>query len=423
MSSIWSEENKLAIWLEVETLALEAMARAGTVPQEAAVAVRAKAQVNAARAQEIEDQVKHDVIAFLTSVSEVVGPEARFMHRGMTSNDLLDTALGVQFQRAGELLLSGLARVREVIRARAEEFRYTPCVGRSHGIHGEPTTFGLKLISWYAELGRAERRLRAAIEEVCVGKIAGAVGTFASVTPEVEQEVLSALGLKAEAVPSQIVHRDRHAAFFAALGVLGSSVERCVVEIRHLQRTEVREVEERFAVGQKGSSAMPHKRNPIGSENITGLCRLLRGYLVSALENVPLWHERDISHSSVERVIIPDACIATDYLLHRFAGLVEGLVVYPERMKANLDLTRGLVFSGTLLIALADAGMKREDAYRAVQTHALAAWEGGAPFRERVESDQEICRFMTAAKLADIFDLGRHTAQVDFIFSRAIQEG
>ncbi len=422
MSAIWSEENKLNIWLEVETLALEAMAKSGVVPKEAAKIVRERGAVNAARAQEIEEHVKHDVIAFLTSVSEIVGPEARFMHRGMTSNDLLDTALGVQFKKAGELLLAGVARVRAVVRKRAEEFRYTPTVGRSHGIHGEPTTFGLKLISWYAEIGRAEKRLKAALKEVCVGKLAGAVGTFASVTPEVEREVLAALGLDAEAVPSQVVHRDRHAAFFSALALLGASIERAVVEIRHLQRTEVREAEEKFTAGQKGSSAMPHKRNPIGSENITGLCRLLRGYLVSALENVPLWHERDISHSSVERVIIPDAFIAADYLLNRFAGLVEGLVVYPDRMLENLNLTRGLVFSGTLLIALADKGMKREDAYRAVQTHALAAWDGGGSFRERVESDREIAGHLSKQEIGDIFDLKRHMAQVDYIFSRALKE-
>jgi adenylosuccinate lyase len=421
MSALWSEETKLNIWLEVETLALEAMARRGVVPADAAKVVRAKGATNPARAREIEDQVKHDVIAFLTSVAETIGPEARFMHRGMTSNDLLDTALGVQFKRAGDLLLAGVARVRSSIKKRAEEFRYTPCVGRSHGIHGEPTTFGLKLISWYAEIGRAERRLKDALKEVCVGKIAGAVGTFASVSPEVESEVLKSLGLMAEAVPSQVVHRDRHAAFFSALALLGASIERAVVEIRHLQRTEVREAEERFSAGQKGSSAMPHKRNPIASENITGLCRLLRGYLVSALENVPLWHERDISHSSVERVIIPDAFIVTDYMLDRFAGLIDGLVVYPERMMENLNLTRGLVFSGTLLIALSDKEMKREDAYRVVQTHALAAWEGGATFRERVESDAEITRQLSAAEIADVFDLKRHTAHVDYIFSRALK--
>ena len=423
MTSIWSEESKLKIWLEVEILALEAMAKEGLAPLEAAQIVRKKGAINASRAQEIEDEVKHDVIAFLTSVSEIVGPEARFMHRGMTSNDLLDTALGVQFKRAGEILLRGLARVRTVVLARAEEHRHTPCVGRSHGIHGEPTTFGLKLISWYAELGRAEKRLKAALEEVCVGKIAGAVGTFASVPPKIESVVLSALGLRADSVPSQVVQRDRHAAFFSALALTATSIERFVVEIRHLQRTEVREAEERFTKGQKGSSAMPHKRNPIASENITGLARLIRSYVVPALENVPLWHERDISHSSVERVIIPDGCITADYLFNRFADLVEGLVVYPERMAENLALTRGLVFSGTLLIALTDNGMKREDAYRVVQQHALAAWEGGATFLERVSSDSEISSCMSAEKLSDVFNIERHMAHVDFIFTRAKGEG
>jgi adenylosuccinate lyase len=423
MSAVWSEENKLKIWLEVETLALEAMAQEGLAPIEASKVVRQKGAINASRALQIEEEVKHDVIAFLTSVSEIVGPEARFMHRGMTSNDLLDTALGVQFKSAGKILLTGLARVRAAILVRAEEHRQTPCVGRSHGIHGEPTTFGLKLISWYAELGRAEKRLKAALEEVCVGKIAGAVGTFASVPPKIETTVLEALGLRAESVPSQVVQRDRHAAFFSALALTATSIERFVVEIRHLQRTEVREAEERFTKGQKGSSAMPHKRNPIASENITGLARLIRSYVVPALENVPLWHERDISHSSVERVIIPDACIAADYLFNRFADLVEGLVVYPERMAENLALTRGLVFSGTLLIALTDNGMKREDAYRVVQQHALAAWEGGAPLFDRVTSDKEITACLTAEKLADIFSIERHKAYVDFIFTRAIGEG
>jgi adenylosuccinate lyase len=423
MTSIWSEESKLKIWLEVETLALEAMAKEGLAPIEAAQVVRNKGAINASRAHEIEEEVKHDVIAFLTSVSEIVGPEARFMHRGMTSNDLLDTALGVQFKNASEILLQGLTRVRTVILARAEEHRHTPCVGRSHGIHGEPTTFGLKLISWYAELGRAEKRLKAALDEVCVGKIAGAVGTFASVPPKIESVVLAALGLRAESVPSQVVQRDRHAAFFSALALTATSIERFVVEIRHLQRTEVREAEERFTKGQKGSSAMPHKRNPIASENITGLARLIRSYVVPALENVPLWHERDISHSSVERVIIPDGCIAADYLFNRFADLVEGLVVYPERMAENLALTRGLVFSGTLLIALTDNGMKREDAYRVVQQHALAAWEGGATFFERVSGDSEISSCMSAEKLSDIFSIERHMAHVDFIFKRAKGEG
>lgn len=423
MTAIWSDESRLQIWLEVETLALEKMADEGLAPKEAAVAVRARAKVDPKRAFEIEEEVKHDVIAFLTAVSETVGPEARFLHRGMTSNDLLDTSFAVQLKRAGVLILAELDRALTAVRERAEEFRYTPTVGRSHGIHAEPTTFGIKLISWYAELRRARRRIVAALEEVSVGKIAGAVGTYASVPPAVEAHVLQKLGLRAEAVPSQIVHRDRHAAFFNALAVLGSSIERAAVEVRHLQRTEVREAEERFTKGQKGSSAMPHKRNPILSENITGLARLLRGYAVTALENVPLWHERDISHSSAERVIAPDATIIAHFMLHRFSSLVEGLVVYPERMQANLDLTRGLVFSGSLLIALADSGMKREDAYRVVQTHALAAWEGGASLRDRIETDAEIAQVFSKEKIADIFDIRRHFAHVDMIFQRAIEEG
>ena len=420
MSSIWSDESRFQIWLEVETLALEQMVAEGLAPAEALAAVRERGRFDTPRVLEIEAEVKHDVIAFLTNVAEHAGPLARYVHRGMTSNDLLDTTFAVQLVRSGNLIMAGLAAVLAAVKQRAIETRHTPCIGRSHGIHAEPTTFGLKLAGWYAELRRQERRLAAAIEEVAVGKIAGAVGTYASVSPQVEAHVLNALGLRPETVPTQVVQRDRHAGFFSALALLGCSIERFCVEIRHLQRTEVREAEERFTPGQKGSSAMPHKRNPILSENLTGIARLLRGYAVSAMENVPLWHERDISHSSVERVIGPDACILTDFMLHRFRGLVEGLVVHSDRMVENLESTRGVVFSGTLLVELVDAGMVREDAYRLVQKHALAAWEGGASLRERVMGDAEITGVLPGARLEQVFDLKRHLRHVDMIFDRAM---
>lgn len=420
MSAIWSDESRFRIWLEVETLALEGMVNEGSAPAESLAAVKSRGGFDTARVLKIEEEVKHDVIAFLTNVAEIVGPEARTLHRGMTSSDLIDTTFAVQLKRSGERLLKGIDAALEAVRKRAEEFKFTPCVGRSHGIHAEPTTFGLKLAGWYAELRRARTRLVAAIEEVSVGKIAGAVGTYASVSPGVEAHVMKALGLKPEAVPTQIVARDRHAAFFNALALLAASIERFSVEIRHLQRTEVREVEEKFTSGQKGSSAMPHKRNPVLSENLCGLSRLVRSYASAALENVPLWHERDISHSSAERVITPDACIAMDFMLARFTGLVSGLVVYPERMLQNLNSTRGLVFSGTVLIGLVDKGMTREAAYAVVQRHALAAWEGGPDLRERLLGDAEVAKHLTAAEVESLFDLKRHTKHVEIIFDRAL---
>ncbi len=420
MTKIWSDEQRYQIWLQVETLALQQMAEEGQAPAEAFEAVKKKGAFEVDRVQEIEKEVKHDVIAFLTNVAEHVGPLSRYVHRGMTSNDLLDTTFAVQLKTSGELILKGIDELAEAIKCRAEEFKYTPCIGRSHGIHAEPTTFGIKLISWYAEVRRQRRRFVAALEDVCVGKIAGAVGTYASVTPTVEAHVLKELGLKPETVPSQIVHRDRHAAFFQALAGLGASIERFAVEVRHLQRTEVREAEEPFTKGQKGSSAMPHKRNPILCENISGLARLLRSYAGTALENVPLWHERDISHSSAERVIAPDACILSDFILSRFKGVVEKMVVYPDRMLENLEFSRGLIFSGTLLLALVDNGIVREDAYRLVQTHALAAWEGGDSLQQRVENDPEISKIVPREKIAAVFDLKKHLAYVDLIFDRAI---
>ncbi len=422
MSEIWSDNTRFKIWLEVETLALEGMVKAGLAPQSAYDAVKNKGNFNAERVLEIEEEVKHDVIAFLTNVAEYAGPDAKYMHRGLTSNDLLDTTMAVQLKKAGDLIIKGLDQVLESIKARATEHKFTPTVGRSHGIHAEPTSFGLKLISWYAELKRQRKRLLASIESVCVGKIAGPVGTYASIPPEVEEHVFRILGIKAETVPSQIVHRDRHAEFFCALAQLGTSIERACVEIRHLQRSEVHEVEEPFGSGQKGSSAMPHKKNPILTENLTGLARLLRGYAQTALENVALWHERDISHSSAERVIAPDACILTDFMLARFKRIVDGMVILPERMKANMDLSRGLVFSGSLLLALVDGGVVREDAYRLVQKHALPTWQGGDDFKTRVMADPEILSRIPADKLEKVFDMSRHLAYVEMIFNRAISE-
>jgi len=420
MAKIWGDEQRFALWLEVETLALEGMAKEGLVPAQAVKDARTCTSIDPARVLEIEQEVKHDVIAFLTAVAEKVGPSARFMHRGMTSNDMLDTTLAVQLKRSGTLILEGIDSLRLVLKKRAKEFESTVCIGRTHGMHAEPITFGLKLAGWYAELGRARRRLEAAITEISVGKLSGAVGTYASLPPSVEKHVMAALGLEAETVATQVVQRDRHAAFFLALALLGSSLERFCVEIRHLQRTEVGEAEEPFGSGQKGSSAMPHKKNPILSENLVGMARLLRGYAQAALEDVPLWHERDISHSSVERVIAPDACLLSDFMLHRFRSIVDGLVVHPERMLQNLEATNGIAFSGSLLIALADSGIKREDAYRLVQRHALEASKGGPSLSTRVEADEEITKYLSSERLGEVFDVKKHLAHVGMIIERAL---
>lgn len=422
MSEIWSDESRLKIWLQVETLALEKMVEEGLAPKESLEAVKSKGKFDTARVLEIEAEVKHDVIAFLTNVAEHVGPLSRYVHRGMTSNDLLDTTYAVQIKRSGELILKHIDGLLDVLKIRAEEFKQTPCIGRSHGIHAEPTTFGLKLISWYAEVSRGRARLKAALNEACVGKISGPVGTFAQLPPSIEKHVMQSLGIRADAVSTQVVPRDRHAAVFSAFALLGSSIERFVTEIRHLQRTEVGEAEEKFSKGQKGSSAMPHKRNPILSENITGLARLLRSYVTPALENIPLWHERDISHSSVERVITPDACIIMDFMLRRFTGLVQNLVVYPEKMKKNLESSRGLYFSGTLLVALVDKGITREDAYRIVQKNAMEAWEKGMDFPDLVRQDSELKKTFTTKEFDKLFDVSTHYKHVDFIFQRVLKE-
>ncbi len=421
MTDIWSPASKFRIWFEIEALAAEKMADLGVIPAEAAKVVREKgdkATFDVARIDEIEREVKHDVIAFLTHLAETVGPEARFVHQGMTSSDVLDTCLSVQLARASDLLLAGINRVLSALKERAFEHKLTACVGRSHGIHAEPTTMGLKLASFYEEFKRARLRMEAARAEIAVCAISGAVGTFANIDPAVEAHVAEKLGLSVEPVSTQVIPRDRHAAFFAALGVIASSIERLATEIRHLQRTEVLEAEEYFAPGQKGSSAMPHKRNPILTENLTGLARLVRMCVTPAMENVALWHERDISHSSVERGIGPDATIHLDFALHRLAGVIEKLVIYPERCEANLNRLGGLVHSQRVLLALTQAGASREDAYRLVQRNAMPAWRGEGAFLDNLKADNDVTAYLSARDLDALFDLGHHTKHVDTIFAR-----
>jgi adenylosuccinate lyase len=422
MAQIWEPENRFRLWLEIETAAAEAMANLGMIPKKAAKAVRARGGFDVARIEAIEREVKHDVIAFLTSVSEHVGPEARYLHQGMTSSDVIDTCFNLQLVQAADLLLADLDDVLAALKARAFEHKHTVTVGRSHGIHAEPTTFGLKLAFAYAEFARARARLQAAREEVRTCAISGAVGTFAHPDPRIEAAVAKALGLKPEPISTQIIPRDRHAMYFATLAVIAGSIERLATEIRHLQRTEVLEAEEEFTAGQKGSSAMPHKRNPVLSENLTGLARLVRGYALPALEDVALWHERDISHSSVERVIGPDATIALDFALARLAGVIGGLVVYPERMRANLDRLGGLIHSQRVLLALTQASVSREQAYRLVQRNAMKVWDGGADFLTELLADPDVRQALPEATIKAQFDLGYHTKHVDTIFARVFGE-
>ena len=417
--AIWSSETKYKIWFEIEAHAATRMAELGVIPREAAEAIWARGE-NAAwdadRIDEIERTTKHDVIAFLTHVSETVGEEARFLHQGMTSSDVLDTCFAVQLARASDLLIAGVDRVLTALEARAMEHKFTPTVGRSHGIHAEPVTFGLKLAGYHAEFQRAKRRLITAKEEIATCAISGAVGTFANVDPAVEEYVAGKMGLQVEPVSTQVIPRDRHAAFFAALGVVASSIERLATEIRHLQRTEVLEVEEFFDKGQKGSSAMPHKRNPILTENLTGLARLVRSSVVPAMENVALWHERDISHSSVERGIGPDATIHLDFALNRLAGVMDRLLVYPDNMRKNLDKLGGLVHSQRVLLALTQLGQSREDSYAAVQRNAMKVWRGEGNFLDFLKEDPEV--IVPDAELEALFDLGYHTKHVDTVFRR-----
>src|ERR1700754_306026 len=421
MVSIWSPETKFRIWFEIEAHATDALAELGVVPKEAAAKIWEKgkdAKFDVARIDEIEREVKHDVIAFLTHLSEIVGPEARFVHQGMTSSDVLDTCLNVQLMRAADLLIADTDALLAALKKRAFEYKMTPTIGRSHGIHAEPTTFGVKLATYYAEFTRARARLVTARADIATCAISGAVGTFANIDPRIEEHVAKMMGLSVEPVSTQVIPRDRHAAYFAALGVVASSLERLAVEIRHLQRTEVLEAEEYFSPGQKGSSAMPHKRNPVLSENLTGLARMVRAYAVPAMENVALWHERDISHSSVERMIGPDATVTLDFALARLAGVVDKLLVYPDNMAKNLDRLGGLVHSQRVLLALTQAGVSREDAYRLVQRNAMKVWEQGKDFLEELLADPEVRTALSEEDIREKFDLGYHTKHVYTIFKR-----
>jgi len=422
MSDIWEPETRYRIWLEIEAHACDAQAKLGVIPNEAARVVWERGAFQVDRIDEIERETKHDVIAFLTNVAEHVGPEARFLHQGMTSSDVLDTCFAVQLARATDILLEDIDAVLAALKKRAYEFKDVPCIGRSHGIHAEPITFGLKLAGFYAEWERNRDRLVAARQEIATCAISGAVGTYANIDPAVERHVAEKLGLQVEPVSTQVIPRDRHAMFFATLAVIASSVERLAVELRHLQRTEVLEAEEYFSPGQKGSSAMPHKRNPILTENLTGLARVVRSAVVPALENVALWHERDISHSSVERMIGPDATVTLDFALSRLVGVIDKLVVYPEAMQANLDKLHGLVFSQRVLLALTQAGMSREDAYRTVQRNAMDAWKGHRDFLDLLISDPEVIQYLDDATLTSLFDMGYHTKHVDTVFNRVFGE-
>jgi adenylosuccinate lyase len=420
MSAVWAPQYRLSIWFEIEAHAAEALAEAGVIPKSAAETIweKGKGPYDLERIDAIERETKHDVLAFTTHLAERIGPEARFLHQGMTSSDVLDTAFSVQLKTAADILLGDLEGLLQVLKRRAFEHKLTLTIGRSHGIHAEPTTFGVKLASFYAEFARAMKRLEWAKNEIAVCAISGAVGTFAHINPHIEAHVAKAMGLAVEPVSTQVIPRDRHALFFAVLGVIASSVERIATELRHLQRTEVREAEEYFAPGQKGSSSMPHKRNPILTENLTGLARLVRSAVIPALENVALWHERDISHSSVERAIAPDTTVHLDFALARLTEVVDTLVIYPERMRANLEALGGLVHSQRVLLALTQAGMSREDAYRAVQRNAMPAWEGKGRFLDLLKADAEIARYLGASELAALFDDAYHTKHVDTIFAR-----
>jgi adenylosuccinate lyase len=421
MAAIWSPETRFRIWFEIEAHAADAMADLGIIPKEAAKKIWAKgknAKFDIARIEEIERETKHDVVAFLTHLAEIVGPEARFVHQGMTSSDVLDTCLNVQLVRAADLLIADVERLNAALERRAREFKRTPTIGRSHGIHAEPTTFGLKLAYAYAEFDRAKHRLQAARSEVATCAISGAVGTFAQVDPRVEAHVAKAMGLAVEPISTQVISRDRHAMYFATLGVVASSIERLATEIRHLQRTEVLEAEEYFSEGQKGSSAMPHKRNPVLSENLVGLARMVRAYVTPALEDVALWHERDISHSSVERMIGPDATVTLDFALARLASIIDKLIVYPGNMLRNLDRAGGLVHSQRVLLALTQKGVTREDAYRMVQRNAMKAWRGEGDFLALLKADADVRKHLSEQELASNFELDFHLAQVDTIFKR-----
>lgn len=422
MGRIWSEENRFRTWLAVEVAATETLAEAGLVPKDAAHAIRERADFNLERIQEIEAEVRHDVIAFTTAVAEIVGPHARWFHYGLTSNDVVDTAQALLIKQASKIIADDLQRLAEVLERRAWEFKDTPMVGRTHGVHAEPITFGFKLANWYSETVRNIERFKRAAEDMRVGKFSGAVGTFAHLTPELEEKICARLGLKAAAISSQVIQRDRHAAYMATLAVIACTLDKIATEIRHLQRTEVREAEEYFSEKQKGSSAMPHKRNPVTCEQISGLARVVRSNSQAAFENVALWHERDISHSSVERVILPDSTTLVDYMLNKTTNLVDTMFVYPERMLANLESTGGLVFSGQLLLDLVEHGVSREDAYRIVQGHAMRAWKEGLNFRDLVLKDRTITGRVPRRQIETAFDLKRQLRNIDKIFARVFQD-
>lgn len=422
MRQLWSDETKFRCWLQVEATASEVLADAGIVPVEAARAIRQRGNFTVERIREIEAETRHDVIAFTTAVAEHVGPESRWLHFGLTSTDVVDTAQALQLQQASAAIVEGIQSLSAVLRRRAIEFATTPCIGRTHGVHAEPTTFGLKLLLWYAECERNLVRFRAASEEMRVGKLSGAVGSFGTVTPALEAEICARLGLQVAPISTQVLQRDRHAAYIGAIAVLASSLDKIATEVRHLQRTEVREAEEFFSAKQKGSSAMPHKRNPITCENICGLARVVRANSQVALENVALWHERDISHSSAERIILPDTTTLIDYMLAKSTNLIDKLMVYPERMLRNLNLSGGLVFSGQLLLDLAEAGMSREDAYTTVQTLAMQAWQNDLVFKDLVAADPQITALLAPERIARAFDVHRRLSNVPAIFQRVLGE-
>ncbi|MFC1869587.1 adenylosuccinate lyase [Thermodesulfobacteriota bacterium] len=421
MARIWEDKNRFSKWLQIEILACEAMAQEGLIPKEAYNNIKRKASFSEERILEIEEVTKHDVIAFLTNVAEYVGPDSRFIHMGLTSSDILDTSFALQLKEAINLVIGGVTEFMDTIKERAEEHKYTAMIGRSHGIHAEPITFGLKLAVWYAEMGRNLKRLEEALDSVSYGKLSGAVGTFANISPKVEAHVCEKLGLKPAEISTQIIQRDRHAQYFSSLAILAGTLEKISVEIRHLQRTEVLEVEEAFKKGQKGSSAMPHKKNPIGSENISGLARLVRSNSLAAMENMALWHERDISHSSVERVIGPDSTILIDFMLHRLNGIVKNLVVHPKRMEENLNRLKGLIFSQQVLIKLAGMGLKRETAYEVVQRNALKVWDTGKDFKSLLLEDQDVRGYITEESMDEIFSLDYHLKHVEEIFNRVFR--
>ncbi|HEB76606.1 MAG TPA: adenylosuccinate lyase [Nitrospirae bacterium] len=421
MERIWTLENKYRKWLDVEIAACEAWAEIGEIPREALRVIKERAGFDTARIDEIEATVKHDVIAFLTSVAEHVGPESRYIHKGLTSSDVLDTALALLMREAADIIIGDIEALLAVLKDQAYRYKETPCMGRSHGIHAEPMTFGLKFALWYEEMKRNLDRMRRARDAVSYGKLSGAVGTFSNIPPEVEERVLSRLGLKAEPVATQVVQRDRHAEYLSTLAIVAAGIEKAAVEIRHLQRTEVLEAEEPFARGQKGSSAMPHKRNPVGSENLSGLARVVRSNAIAALENIPLWHERDISHSSVERIILPDSTILVDYMLNRLKGIMEGLHVYPERMEANIGRSFGLYNSQRVLLALTEKGLSREDAYALVQRNAMKSWQEGRDFRSLLSQDPEVTRHLSADELSSLFDLAYYLRNIDYIFRRVFE--